>query len=198
MEESIKNAIQQAYTLVKKLNIKDKELKSAAFSKAFDFFILNGAEGLGQKKAAVITKEFVKKDAPYKDKEVGSFWTMLSEASGIPTPKLKDIYSLKNDQLQLIIPELKGKAKSEKRTSLAVLLLFAFSVGLNKEWVSSLVLAEGAKHYNLYDPNNFSKDLARSDYFRTQGKGKGLEYRLSMGGITEAKSYLKELAQLVK
>ena len=186
-QEIIKKAIEQANNLIEKLGIEDTELKKIAFSKAVDYF-------LGQKEDSGKSKTMSALSLVTNIEE--DFWHRLSEAAGIEIEILKDIFTIKNNQILLVISKIKGKTKADQQRYFSALILFGYHEGLNLDWVATKLLTEAANHSGLYDTYKFAKNITKSDWFRTKGKTKGLQYKLSASGINEAKNYLKELATL--
>ncbi|HUC31156.1 MAG TPA: hypothetical protein VMR99_00500 [Candidatus Paceibacterota bacterium] len=188
MEDKLLHAIEEANKLVEKSNIKDPELKKIAFSKAVDFFLTGGPKTENQ------TAVRSGREVNVAGGATGEFWTDLSEAVGIDVPTLKDIYSLKDDKIYLVISRVKGSKKNDQQRYLSALIVYAYHEGMKLEWVPSNLLARAAEHSSLYNTSNFSKNISDSDWFRTDGAKKGLRYKLSALGMAEAKSYLKELS----
>lgn len=186
-QEIIKKAIEKANSFIVKLEIKDPELKKIAFSKAVDYF-LGQKEGGSELDIAEVPSMVPKTD--------GDFWNRLSKTSEIENEFLKDIFTKKNNQILLVIPEVKGKTKADKQRHLSILILFAYHGGLNLEWIPAKLLAEAADHSGLYDTYKFAENIIKSGWFRTKGKKRGLQYKLSASGINEVKNYLRELANL--
>jgi hypothetical protein len=187
MEDKLLRALEEANKLVEKSSVKDPELKKIAFSKAVDFFLTASAK---MENAAAVTSgsEVSPGDG------TGGFWVGLSDAVGIDVPTLKDIYSLKDDKVYLVIARVKGAKKNDQQRYLSALIVYAYHEGLKLEWVPSNLLARAAEHSSLYSTSNFSQNISDSDWFRTVGAKKGLRYKLSASGMVEAKSYLKELS----
>jgi hypothetical protein len=187
MEDKLLRAIEEANKLVEKSSVKDPELKKIAFSKAVDFFLTASAK---MENAAAVTSgsEVSPGDG------TGGFWVGLSDAVGIDVSTLKDIYSLKDDKVYLVIARVKGAKKNDQQRYLSALIVYAYHEGLKLEWVPSNLLARAAEHSSLYSTSNFSQNISDSDWFRTVGAKKGLRYKLSASGMVEAKSYLKELS----
>ena len=187
MEDKLLRAIEEANKLVEKSSVKDPELKKIAFSKAVDFFLTASAK---MENAAAVTSgsEVSPGDG------TGGFWVGLSDAVGIDVSTLKDIYSLKDDKVYLVIARVKGAKKNDQQRYLSALIVYAYHEGLKLEWVPSNLLARAAEHSSLYSTCNFSQNISDSDWFRTVGAKKGLRYKLSASGMVEAKSYLKELS----
>lgn len=178
MEQKLQDALKKANIEVEKAGITDLELKKIAFSKAIDFYLNS------EKKQIVTTGE------AYTDNlKKSNFWTSLVASLGIEEAKLKDIYSVKEEQILLVISAIPGESKADKQRNLAALILLAYQEGFNYEWISSSNLAEAAKHSKLYDTSKFAKNL-KFDWFRAEGVKKGLKYKLSGPGTNQAKNLL--------
>lgn len=191
-EEIIKNAISQAEKVVKESGVVDEELKKIAFSKAVDYFTQNNNDV----KQGVLTTSKLTTDTQQSPSDGQGFWENLAQATGFDGKKLKDVYVLKNDnQVLLVIPAIKGNTLVEQRRNLAALILLAYQEGLRKEWTQSNLLAESAKHSNLYSLSKFAKSL-KSSWFRVEGQKKGVKYKLSSLGLIEANKYLAELLNI--
>lgn len=184
MDEKLQEALKKANAEVEKAEITDPELKKVAFSKAVDFYLYaeSNQASAGHKVSRAT------QDKP------GDFWISLANSTGVEAGKLKDIYSLKGEQVLLVISSVPGDSKADKQRNLAALVLLAYQDGLNREWVSSQLLAEAAKHSRLYDTSKFSKNLVKYDWFRSEGASKGLKYKLSGPGVSEARNAIKALA----
>lgn len=188
-EEVIKNALSQAEKVVKESGIVDEELKKIAFSKAVDYFTQNNSNA----KQQAVTTSTPTTDMQKSPSDGQNFWGNLAQTTGFDEKKLKDVYVIKNDnQVLLVIPALKGKTLVEQRRNLAALILLAYQDGLGQEWTQSNLLAESAKHSNLYSLSKFAKSL-KSNWFRVEGQKKGVKYKLSSLGLIEANKYLAEL-----
>jgi len=188
MKDKISKAIEAAKKLIEQSKIEDVELRKIVFSKAIDYF-------LADKKSA----DSLKSSSDINKTENGShndFWDNLSEASDADIEKLKDTYSLKEEQISVVLSKasIKGDTKADQQRFLSALVAFAYHEGLKYEWVPASLIAEAAKHSGLYDTTKFAKNVGGSDWFRTVGKKKGLKYKLSSTGVAEIKNYLKELA----
>lgn len=184
MDNKLQDALKKANDEVKKAGITDPELKKIAFSKAIDFYIQGGKDLSSQ---------------PVASREKGgesNFWSTLSASTDIDEKKLKDVYSVDNKQVRLVIDKnrIPGDSKADKQRSLAALVLLAYHEGLGHEWVSSGFLAEAAKHSKLYDTSKYAKNL-KYDWFRSQGIRRGLSYKLSGPGVSQARSLISTITQ---
>ncbi|MDO8557202.1 MAG: hypothetical protein Q7R98_01950 [Candidatus Jorgensenbacteria bacterium] len=188
MEDKISKAIEAAKKLIEQSKIEDIELRKIAFSKAIDYFLADKKLGDSLQPNFGATK--IEGDYP------SGFWDNLSGASDISVEKLKDVYSIKAEQVLVVLPKtsIKGDTKADQQRFLSALVSFAYHEGIKCEWVSASLLAEAAKHSGLYDTTKFAKNVGGSEWFRTIGKKKGVKYKLSSTGISEIKNYLKELA----
>ncbi len=190
-DEPIKNAISQAEKVVKASGVEDEELKKIAFSKAVDYFLhdnqnLTQGVQLSPKSTSTPTVSINQ-----------GFWENLAETTGHKIEALKDVYAVKNEkQVLLVIPTVRGKTLVEQRKNLAALILLAYHEGLKQEWIPANLLAESAKHSNLYSDSKFALNL-KMNWFRTEGQKKGLKYKLSGVGVSEAKKLLTELLQTI-
>jgi len=183
MENNLQDALKKANAEVEKAGIVDPELKKIAFSKAVDFYLQ------GEK-----TPTLIHKNVSDVISEGSNFWSALASATGIEEKKLKDVYSLRGEQILLVISSVPGESKADKQRNLVALVLLAYQDGLNHEWVSSTLVAEAASHSKLYDTSKFAKNLKFS-WFRTEGVKKGLKYKLSGPGTSYAKSLLGTIIQ---
>jgi hypothetical protein len=182
METKLQDALKKANVEVKKANITDPELKKIAFSKAVDFYLQ------GEKEFTHLQNTKQKAD---NTNELG-FWTNLVSSIGIDEGKLKDVYSIKDKQIVLVISSIPGESKADKQRNLSALILLAYHNGLGYEWVSSGLIAEAAGHSKLYDTSKFAKNL-KCNLFRSTGVKKGLKYKLSGPGLNEAKNLLANI-----
>ena len=182
MDTKLQEALKKANTEVEKSGIVDPELKKIAFSKAVDFYL--------QEKPTSILKSTEKKEQT--ESEGLDFWSSFSHAVGRDIKELKDVYTIKGEQILLVLSSIPGSTKAEKQRNLSALVILAYQEGLNREWVSSTNLAEAAAHSKLYDKSRFSKNI-KSDWFRFEGVKKGLKYRLSGPGTSGAKILLESL-----
>jgi len=185
MNRNIQEAIKKAREVIDQLEIDDIELKKIAFSKAIDYFLVPKEYKKEPKKTEIFEEEKPKKN----------FWNQLSNKSDIEIERLKDIYTIKDGQIYLIIRELRGEVKAEQQRSLALLILYGYQEGLSKNWVSSSLLAEAAERLDLYDKSKFAKTVGRHLWFRTRGETRGREYKLSTQGLKEAQNYLRKLSK---
>jgi hypothetical protein len=166
---------------VEKAGIKDPELRKIAFSKAVDLY-LHSDQISPQTKQRDKATDTIQED----------FWARLGTSADIEEKKLRDVFSVKGKQLLLVLPSIPGETKADKQRTLATLVLFAYGEGLGQEWVSSALIAEAAQHSRLYDTSKFAKNL-KHDWFRHQGKTKGLKYKLSGPGLSNAKTILRSI-----
>ncbi|OGY26704.1 MAG: hypothetical protein A2Z11_04270 [Candidatus Woykebacteria bacterium RBG_16_43_9] len=180
MNSKLQEALKKANAEVEKSGITDPELKKIAFSKAVDFY-------LGSETPQSTIAPRIPKGASDKSDD---FWTSLHDSTGIEINKLKDVYSVKDKQILLVISSVPGDSKADKQRNLAALILLAYQEGLNYEWAPSSLLAEAANHSKLYDTSKFAKNIVQSDWFRTEGVRRGLKYKLSGPGVSEAKNTL--------
>lgn len=187
-EETIQTAISQAEKSVKESGIADEELRKIAFAKAIDYFLGNANQL--PKTSSNVTVVQSSGQNPSTDGQ--DFWNNLASVTGRQIAQLKDLYTLKDDnQILVVLPKIKGKTIADQRRNFAALVLLAYHEGLKMEWVPARFVAEAGKHSQLYSDSNFAQDL-KMDWFRTMGKKKGLQYRLSSIGISEVKKYLTE------
>lgn len=189
MKDKISEAIEAAQKVIEQSKIEDVGLRKIAFSKAIDYF-------LADKKSADLPKPTSDTTKKTDSDSVGGFWSKLSEATDISIEKLKDVYSIKGEQISVVLSKanIKGSSKADQQRFLSALVAFACHEGLSHEWVPASNIAEAARHSGLYDTTKFAKNVGGSDWFRTVGKKKGLKYKLSSTGIAEVKNYLKELS----
>lgn len=185
MDTKLQNALKQANAEVEKIGITDPELKKIAFSKAIDFY-------LGVKDGPSLVKNHNRTQEELQNVPSEGFWENLASALEFEERELKDIYTLKGEQITLAIRTLPGDMKSDKQRNLAALILLAYHEGLGQSEISSTLLAEAAKHSGVYDTSKFSGNL-KSNWFRSTGKKKGLKYKLSGPGVSHAKELLKTL-----
>ena len=183
MDNKLQDALKKANAEVEKVGITDPELKKIAFSKAVDFY-------LNAEKASAPSPR--KEDAP--SVAASDFWASLGSSTGLEEKKLKDIYSVKDGQVLVVMSSFPGDSKADKQRNLAALVLLAYGEGMQEEWVSSTRLAEAAQHSKLYDTSKFSKNL-RHQWFRAEGVKKGLKYKLSGPGLSAAKTLVTSLTQ---
>jgi hypothetical protein len=184
MDTKLQDALKKANSEVEKAKITDPELKKIAFSKAVDFYLQG-------EKESVQSREAMHKINNTKESD---FWATLASSTNIEEGKLKDIYSIKDKQIVLVISSVLGESKTDKQRNLAALILLAYHNGLGYEWVSSGLLAEAASHSKLYDTSKFAKNL-KSDLFRSTGVKKGVKYKLSGAGLNQAKSLLANITK---
>jgi hypothetical protein len=185
MDSKLQDALQRANNEVEISGITDPELRKIAFSKAVDYY-------LNEPQVTLNSSEIME---PPKNIE-SVFWNSLSSAAKIDEAKLRDIYSLKGNQVLLIVHDIPGNLKTDRQRSLAALILFAYQEGMKSEWVVSTLLSEAAKNSGLYDTSKFAKNLNYS-WFRSTGKKKGVRYKLSGPGVGAAMNLLKiEVAKL--
>ena len=182
MEIKLQEALKKANAEVEAAKITDPEMKKIAFAKAVDFY-LQGTKSPFQ------SPETVHKTS---NTNSSNFWPSLASSTGIGEEKLKDVYSIKDKQIVLVISSVPGESKADKQRNLSALILLAYHNGLAYEWISSSLLAEAAAHSKLYDKSKFAKNI-RSDSFRHEGVKKGLSYKLSGPGLNEAKILLADL-----
>lgn len=183
MDTKFQDALKKANAEVEKAGINDPELRKIAFSKAVDFYL--GADKDSSPVKTQPTPADVKKS---------DFWSALASSADIEEKKLKDVYALKGEQVLLVMSSIPGESKADKQRSLAALVLFAYSEGLDQEWLSSGLLAEAAQHSKLYDTSKFAKNL-KFEWFRSEGVKRGLKYKLSGPGSSQAKNLLKSLTK---
>jgi len=181
MDTKLQDALKKANVEVEKAKISDPELKKIAFSKAVDFYLQGEKESVQSRETANNTKE-------------SDFWATLASSTNIEEEKLKDIYSIKDKQIVLVISAVPGESKADKQRNLATLILLAYHSGLGYEWISSSLLAEAASHSKLYDTSKFAQNL-KSDSFRSTGVKKGLKYKLSGPGLNDAKGLLTNITK---
>lgn len=184
-DTKLQDALKNANSEVEKAEINDPELKKIAFSKAVDFY-LHGEKESSQSYPAMEEMSDVKKS---------NFWNSLTTSTSIEEGKLKDVYSVKEKQILLVISSVSGESRADQQRNLAILILFAYHEGLGYEWVSSGLLAQAAKHSKLYDTSKFAKNLRskETNWFSMKGAKKGLAYKLSGPGLNQAKSLLVEI-----
>lgn len=189
MENNLQDALKKANTEVEKAGIVDPELKKVAFSKAVDFYLSGGNDH-----SRVDIQQNITKGA---QKTPDDFWQLLTNSTGIEINKLRDIYSMKDRQILLVISSIPGESRSDKQRNLAALILFACREGLENEWIAANFLAKSADHSKLYDTSNFAKNLRskETNWFSMHGVKKGLNYKLSGPGINHAKNLLITLTQ---
>lgn len=186
MKDNISEAIEAAKKLIEQSKIDDVELRKIAFSKAVDYFLADKKSGDFPKPSSRASKDG--SESP------NDFWDNLSEVSDTDIKKLKDIYSLKEKQVSVVLSKtsIRGDSKADQQRFLSALVAFAYHEGLKYEWVPASLIVEAAKHSGLYDTTKFAKNVGGSEWFRTVGKKKGLKYKLSSTGVVEVKNYLKE------
>ncbi len=189
MSEKLIKAIKLAKDSLKDLGLDDVE-KQVAMAKAIDYFLKHEDKETVSDNATT-NYEIGSKNEVKTDSGKNPFWSELSLSSEVAEERLKDIYSIKESQINLIIPKVKGENAGEKQCHLALLVLYAYMKGLQMEWVPSTLLTESVKEMNVHD-SNLSRNLEK-DWFRKTGTGKGVKYRLSTVGVSEAKSYLGSL-----
>lgn len=179
MDAKLQEALKRANSEIENSGISDPELRKIAFSKAVDYYLSESQAPINPSKAV---EQPQAKEA--------SFWSNLSASTKIDEVKLKDIYSIKGNQVLLILRTMPGNSKVDKRRSLAAFVLLAYQEGLKYEWIVSTLLSEAAKNSDLYDTSNFSKNLNFA-WFRSTGKKKGVKYKLSGPGVGAAIDLLK-------
>lgn len=184
MDKKLQDALKKANTEVEQAGITDPELKKIAFSKAVDFYLQ------GDKESLLLETDVLKTNR----KRKWNFWGNISSTSGVEIKRLKDLYSIKDEQILLVVSSVPGKSKAERQRNLAILILFAYHEGFEDEWIPANLLAEAAKHSRLYDTSKFAKNL-KTNWFRSEGVRRGLKYKLSGPGISAAKTLLTSLTQ---
>jgi len=184
MDKKLQDALKKANAEVEKANITDPELKKIAFSKAVDFYLQSEKEPAQSRKTV----------SKINNTKESDFWATFASSTDIEEEKLKDIYSIKDKQIVLVISAVLGESKADKQRNLAALILLAYHNGLGYEWIPSGLLAEAASHSKLYDTSKFAKNL-KCDLFRFTGTKKGLKYKLSGPGLNEAKNLLLDITK---
>lgn len=182
MDNKLQSALKKANEEVEKSGVTDIELKKIAFSKAVDFYLHGESKQIISQQANVEIKTDI-------------FWETLSNSTRIEAKSLKDIFSIKDNQISLAIPTVPGTGKAEQQRNLAVLILFSYHEGLGYEWIPANFLAKAADHLKLYDTSKFAKNLLskKTKWFSIKGIKRGREYKLSGPGIFVAKELLKTL-----
>lgn len=189
MDQKIKLAIKKAQELIKKMQFLSEEQKNISFSKAIDYFLV--VEDVINKKNGSIISRVNHQIRAIDNEDENDFWSLLEQGSSLDINILKDIYILKKDQILLVINNIKGKNSAEQCTYLSLLICFAYHEGKKMEWVPAKYLVEAAKHLN-FNVKNLNRDL-KKEWFRKQGKKKGVKYKLSAPGFLNTKKYLNEL-----
>jgi hypothetical protein len=185
MEEEIKKIIKEAERITLEANV-DPSLRHAVFSEVFNS--LRNSAGVGLNSGLIKSNNNPQPSSPE------NFWSLLAEASGTETLKLKDTFAIKDKQVFLVLRILPGGSKVDQRRNLSILILYAYSVGLGFEWLPATLLAEAAKNSKLYSSSHFAKNL-KHEWFRSRGAGKGLMYKLSGPGLNRVKDLLKEIGE---
>jgi hypothetical protein len=181
MDNKLQEALKKANEEVEKAGIKDPELRKIAFSKAVDLYLHSDQISPQTKQRGKAT-----------DTIQADFWARLGASADMDEKKLRDVFSMKGEQVLLVLPCIPGETKADKQRNLAALVLFAYGEGLGQEWVSSALVAEAAQHSKLYDTSKFAKNL-NHDWFRHQGVTKGKKHKLSGPGLSNAKTILRSI-----
>ena len=189
MDDKLQDVLKRANTEVENAKITDPELKKIAFSKAVDFYLRREE---GNSPSQPQSKAYREDGGARPD-----FWIALSSSTGLDEKKLKDVYSIKGDQIFLVVFSVPGESKADQQRSLALLILFAYHDGFGHEWISSSLLAKAADHSKLYDTSKFAKNIGskETNWFNMGGVKKSRVYKLSGPGINQAKSLISTITQ---
>lgn len=107
----------------------------------------------------------------------------------------KDAFDAPADgELWLLIPRSKfPKSKAPAMRQLSLLVAAGRQVGGLEEWTASDVLREQCRQFGVFDRSNFAAELAgMHDLFVMRGKGQQREFRVTRGGVEEARRIIEE------
>lgn len=182
MDEEIKLVLNRAQQVVDSSAV-NQELKETAFVETFKILWRNRTEGAESPKSNKTQKE---------GEDNQDVMLAMANECGLTRPEIVEIYDYSQDRgIELLKANFPGKTRREKQRNLAILILWPHKL-MGKEWVGTQKVSEFMKEFNIYDRN--LNLLARSEFVRARGKGKGVEYKLTVNGEERAKFLIKQIA----
>lgn len=118
---------------------------------------------------------------------------LLADKCNLNSHQINDVFSIKENSVEIICPIIGSDAYKHVVVSLGVLA--AYELILDCDWVSSSTLAECLRSAGVKDLANFSSTLKKyHKYFRSRGTTKSKEYKLtSTDGRSKSYEVIKKL-----
>ena len=117
----------------------------------------------------------------------------LSNQCNIGVTELDDVLYFKGELVQ-VLPTLPG-TEPEKHVIAAQCILTAYDVVYKRAWVKAVDLVQCFKLSKI-NPNHLARSLNKhKQLFRSQGKRKGVEYKITESGKKPAFTIIKQLAK---
>ena len=118
----------------------------------------------------------------------------LANQCNIDVTELDDVFYFK-DELVQVLPTLPGTGP-EKHVIAAQCILIAYDIVYKQAWVKAVDLAQCFKLSKINLLNHLARNLNKhKQSFRSQGKKKGVEYKITESGKKSAFTTVKRLAK---
>jgi hypothetical protein len=111
--------------------------------------------------------------------------------NGLTAEQLSKLFTLGIDEIDLIAKTVPGKNRKNKMRSVALLTGIAAYLGSGAPRVQHEALREALSHYNVYDANNFARDM--KDMAGEISGSKETGYTLTARGLAAAAQIVNEL-----
>lgn len=112
--------------------------------------------------------------------------------SGLDLSRLKGLFSLGIEEIDLVAENVPGKGKKERMRNVLLLKGIAGYLSSGTPRVSAEQLKEASLHYQAYDSTNHAKYISQLSADISGSKESG--YTLSPRGLTAATQLIKEMA----
>ena len=189
--DNIKIALKQAKDIVldPALGI-PIELQPAALSEVFKLLISRDYKNSMQ---APVPKSIQK--PPKTNISTDSFYRSLAEGEDLSEDEFKGLYNYSGGQVNLNMYPIPGNTKGNQEKNAALLILFAYKMGLSTEWVSANILRKTLQNLGLGD-TNFSTNMRamKPDILPEVQNGKN-SYKITIPGERTAINILKEFTK---
>lgn len=127
--------------------------------------------------------------------DANEFFTRLSNQTGVDDTEIHKIYEYYKGTIRLITPTLGKNIKGDQEKDAALLVLYAYKIGLNQETLPASILRQRLKDYGL-GGSNFStnvKSLKAEITSFSKSKSGESNYKLTFPGEQKTIEIIKGL-----
>lgn len=189
--DDIKIALKQAKDIVldPALGI-PLELQPAALSEVFKLLISGDYKNTTQ---APVPESIQK--PPKTNISTEHFYRSLAEGENLSEDEFKGLYDYSGGQVNLIMHPIPGNTKGDQEKNAALLILFAYKMGLATEWVSANILRKTLQNLGLGGTNFSTNIRAMKPNILPEVQNGENGYKITIPGERTAINILKEFTK---
>lgn len=166
------------------------ELQPVALSEVFKLLISRDYKGLTQTLMPESVQRSLKTNI-----STDNFYRSLAEKEDLSEDEFKGLFDYSGGQINLIMHPIPGNTRGDQEKNAALLILFAYKMGLSQEWLSATKLRKALQNLGLGGTNFSTNIRAMKPNILPEVQNGENGYKVTIPGELTAINILKEFTK---